>query len=203
MNNKLLSLAEFKQIDDDTNVIGLLELIKNLIFSTDSTQYKYWTIAQCIRRVMNCKQRGAEDLATFYLRWTAEVEVLESQFRSFVPSNIDEDDDASEEAKKLLACLFLNSIMWQKYGKFIDKLNNRFISGDNKYSVSAEEVVNQLARRTNFENNNHKQPSKFNKNNDNDSEDKLQVNLAQTQDNNKTEIKHTKQTKQPIIRFNN
>ena len=68
MTNKLKSMAGFQAIDMAADVIGLLNMIKNIIFGTDSNRYKYWTITDFIRRVMSNRQEKTEDIAHFYQR---------------------------------------------------------------------------------------------------------------------------------------
>ena len=103
-------------------------MIKDLTFTTESVMYPYWTLAQCIKIIWECKQYPNEDLATFYKRWYTNVEVLEEKWGTFVPTDLKFGADPDEEKKKLQACMFLYCVNWHYYGKVIDELNNAFVA---------------------------------------------------------------------------
>lgn len=138
-------------MEENDDVIGLLNKIKDLTFTTESVQYKYWTLSQCLKKCWECKQSKQEDLATYYKRWKTIMEVVESKWGVYTPTNISSSEDADEEKKKFQACVFLNGVNWQVYGKVIDELNNSFIAGQDNYPESVEETVNMLSHRTNIE----------------------------------------------------
>ena len=49
MHNKLVSLFDYKMLEDNDDVTGLLKKIKDLTSTTESTQHEYWTLSGCIK----------------------------------------------------------------------------------------------------------------------------------------------------------
>ena len=182
MMNKLKSTAGFQTINEAADVIGLLNMIKNITFDTDSNKYKYYTITQCIRRMLLHKQQKTEDLAQFYQRWNDDRDVLTSNWGTFVPKNLDANDNETVESNKLLACMFLDSLYWPKYGRYVTELNNDYVAGHDNYPATVEEAVNQLTLRSEYEGGNNRQQGKNPKQDDQSDDNKLRTSFAQVAD---------------------
>jgi hypothetical protein len=182
MMNKLKSTAGFQTINEAADVIGLLNMIKNITFDTDSNKYKYYTITQCIRRMLLHKQQKNEDLAQFYQRWNDDRDVLTSNWGTFVPKNLDANDNETVESNKLLTCMFLYSLYWPKYGRYVTELNNDYVAGHDNYPATVEEAVNQLTLRSEYEGGNNRQQGKNPKQDDQSDDNKLRMSFAQVAD---------------------
>jgi hypothetical protein len=49
MRNKLESLGDYPELEENDNIIGLLNKMNELVYSTGNVQYEYWVI-QSVRR---------------------------------------------------------------------------------------------------------------------------------------------------------
>ena len=88
MKNKLKSMTGYKSLESNDDVLGLIQMIKDLSFTTESVQYEHWTLSFTIKRIFSCKQYGDEDLPTFYNRWKSYMEVVEAKWGKFTPSTV-------------------------------------------------------------------------------------------------------------------
>jgi hypothetical protein len=99
MTNKLEGQKEYKELEDNVDVVGLVKMIRELIFNTRSVQYQHWTSSQIIRNIMTCRQGGNESLIGFYKRWKTILDVAESQWGAFVPTKLAAGADSDVERK--------------------------------------------------------------------------------------------------------
>jgi hypothetical protein len=151
MVNKIESDKDYKALEENNDVIGLLTMIKELIYNTRSVQYHYWTGTNIIRKILMYKQSSTENLIAFYKKWKSGVDMLETQWGPFVPTKLADKADADVERKRFQACLFLSSLDRKRYGKAIEELNNAYVAGTNSYPDTVEEVVSRLAFRMDYE----------------------------------------------------
>ena len=144
MKNKVESLPEFDKLEQDDDVIGLLAKMKELAFSTGSTQYESWTQQAQMRKMINLRQDPKESLNNFSKRFLAQQEVTEEVWGKLIPSKLKgkSTKDQEEGGQKFLACLFLAGVDRERYKKAINDLNNDFVQGTNSYP---EDVPGMLA----------------------------------------------------------
>ena len=147
MRNKLESLSEYKSLDDNDDVIGLLKAIKDLTYSTTSAKYGHWNLTQCLTHAMFCRQHEQEGMPTYYKRWKTNMEVVEDLWGDFTPTKLDAGADGDDEKHKFQACLFLNSLCAKKYGKLVDELNNSYLAGHDDYPATVESAISMVAHR--------------------------------------------------------
>jgi hypothetical protein len=57
MKNKVESSKNYQKLEEDNDVVGLLDHIKELAFVTVDVQYKFWTVNQSVKRVMTMQQQ--------------------------------------------------------------------------------------------------------------------------------------------------
>lgn len=56
VRNKLKSIKDFVQLEEDDDVIGLLKVINELTFATTSAQCEHWGLAESLKRAMRTCQ---------------------------------------------------------------------------------------------------------------------------------------------------
>ena len=147
MKNKVESLDEFENLEDGDDVIGLLEVIKSLAYTTHKVQYEHWTTCGSMRRMLTMRQYDEESLAAFYKRFTNSVDVTEGQWGKLIPNKIVMNNKSEDdvERKKFLACVFIAGVDAKRYGKLVDELNNSYIAGNNNYPGTIEGAVSLLS----------------------------------------------------------
>jgi hypothetical protein len=60
LRNKLESLAEFNVLEEKDDFVGLLKRIKDLVYSTDNTQYEYWRLQASFVKLASQSEARAE-----------------------------------------------------------------------------------------------------------------------------------------------
>ena len=141
MRRKLESMPGYESLKEDDDVVGLLREVKNLTFTTTSAKYEYWTLQDNIRSLAMCKQGDQEEVTAFYKRWRMKLDVVESQYGPFGPEKLSSGADKDTERKKFQACLFVGSLCTKRYGKWVNELNNSFLSNQNNYPESVEDAL--------------------------------------------------------------
>lgn len=142
MKNKVESIKDYEKIEEKDDVIRLLQGLKELAFESIDVQYEQWTVCQSMKNAMTIKQYGDESLVAFYKRFVGMIQVTESHWGSLVPTKIGADKGTRN---KFLACLFLSSVDRKRYGKFVDELNNHYLSGQNNYPDTIEIALTMLS----------------------------------------------------------
>jgi Zinc knuckle len=135
MRNKLKSLVDYKEIEKKDDVVGLLNKIRELVYSTENTQYEYWTMQSAMRVLITMKQHEKESLASYSRRFLAQQEVTEDMWGKLIPNKMKgkATDEQNKARDKYLACVFLAGVDRMKYKSAIDELNNDFLSGHVNY----------------------------------------------------------------------
>ena len=147
MRNKLESLDSFPQLEVNDDVIGLLKVLKELAFSTINAHYEYWTMMESLRKLMNVQQMSRESLASYYRRWNATLEVLETQWGELAPTTVPSGDNKQSARSKLLACMFLKGSDGTRFGKLIEELSNSHLAGNTDYPTTVEAMMMMLSHR--------------------------------------------------------
>jgi hypothetical protein len=87
MVNKIKSDKDYKALEENDDMIGLLTIIKELIYNTRSVQYHYWTGRNIICEILMYKQScPSQNLIAFYKKWKSGVDMLETQACLFLLS---------------------------------------------------------------------------------------------------------------------
>jgi hypothetical protein len=173
MRNKVESLPDYPDLEEKDDYVGLLKRIKELVYSTDNTQYEFWRIQASFVKLATMKQDPKETVNNYAKRFLAQVEATESMWGPLVPSMAirkeeihfdEEDDDATrkkvleEQAQleaedrykarsKFLACLFLAGSDRERYKSVVDDLGNDYTLGKANYPNDVAGMLNLLTNR--------------------------------------------------------
>ena len=152
MKNRLAQESDYKTIETNNDVLGLINKLKSITFATQTGQYDYWLVADNLRDAVLCRMYPNEDLNVYYNRWKLQINVLEEQWGDFLPPKLKKKNaQQSTEKNKFLTCLFLRNLDWDEYGTYLDELNNNYLNGQtDTYPNTPEEALNQLSHRTNL-----------------------------------------------------
>ena len=78
MKNKLESDPKFTELQKQYNVVGLLDLIKDLVYSIDESQEPILVMADAMCKLHMVQQGLTEDKSNYYKRLVSCIEVTES-----------------------------------------------------------------------------------------------------------------------------
>jgi hypothetical protein len=149
MKNKIESLPEYKQMEDDDDVAALLQKMKELVYSTDKGQYEYWTMQATMRKLTNLKQEDKETLTDFYKRFLNQLEATETVWGKMTPEIMNTENETNQNAarERYLACVFLAGVHKERYMHVIDDLNNDFLLGKVTYPNDTSAMLTLLSNR--------------------------------------------------------
>ena len=78
LQNKVHDHPRCGEVQKKHDIIGLLDIIKELVYSTDDSQETYWTMVETMTQLFNTKQGDQEPLTAFDKRLESQIEVTES-----------------------------------------------------------------------------------------------------------------------------
>jgi hypothetical protein len=158
LRSKIELLPEFKKLQKDDDVLGLLDKIKELVYSTEGSQYQFWTLQATVSNLINVHQAPTEPPQTYFRRFMEHVAATEAIWGSLYPTklakplNTDGSDDALKDAQqqgrnRLLACVFLAGTDRNRYKQVIDDLNNDHILGHSNYPEDPQAMLTYILNR--------------------------------------------------------
>lgn len=137
---------DYKQWEQDDDVIKLLEAIKQMSFTTVDVKDEYWTMATTLKNNMQLFQGNKESLVSFYKRFKNTTDVTETMWGKLLPTKkVDSNNDEDTVRNKFLACVFLNAVDKKRYGVVIRDLNNNHLAGVKNYPKTVEAAVTLLS----------------------------------------------------------
>jgi hypothetical protein len=135
----------FITLEEEDDVAGLLKVLKSMAFATGKIQYEYWTLQKSLKRFVNMTQHNQEDLLKYHQRFCARKDVIVEQWGEFYPpSKVSKKGDKEAANNQLLAVLFISGVDKRRYGKYIDELNNSFLTGKDQYPRDVDTALTQL-----------------------------------------------------------
>ncbi|KAL7576381.1 hypothetical protein ACA910_018190 [Epithemia clementina (nom. ined.)] len=149
MKNRIESLPEYTELEKNDDVVGLLQHMKDLVYTTDNVQYEVWTMQAVMSQTLTMKQEPKESLANFCKRFLAQVEVTEDVWGKMIPNKMKgKAKDEQEKARcKYLACVFLAGVDRAQYKSAMDDLNNDFLLGTVHYPDDVTGMMTLLSNR--------------------------------------------------------
>ena len=104
-------MEDFKEIKEKSDVVGLLKLIKGIMYNTEQNFYPHWLSVKNVVGFMNMRPESGESLANFHRRWQGMVDVIDVQTgEMFMPDQIKGKLSDEENKEQYLACLFLHAV---------------------------------------------------------------------------------------------
>lgn len=149
MRNKIESMESFSKMQKEKDVIGLLNTIKQLVYSTATEDWEYWTMQVQLRSLLDLKQEPKESLDAFSKRFLDQLAMTEEWWGSLIPAKLKgkPKDDQEQGRQRFLACLFLAAADRERYSPVINDLSNDFHLGTNHYPTDIPGMVALLTSR--------------------------------------------------------
>jgi len=141
LQSKLENDTEFQDLERDDDVTGFLAKLRNMAFTTDSTQNPYWTMAHVVTRFAGFNQGTKESVVNYYNRFMAMTEVVEAQWGDFFPPKMapnDTDQEKKEAREQLLSMIFLKGADNTRFGRLKEELNNAYLAKKDNYPKTPE-----------------------------------------------------------------
>ena len=144
-------LDQFQKLEDDHDVIGLLDVIKDQVYNAGGEQHQVVAM-EAQQRALYAKyntQGPNESLDNFAKRVLHQVEMLESVWGKLVPPILEKASEKEKEAgrNQYLATLFLGGLYRPRYQAAVDELNNNFVHGRDDYPKDVASAIMMLNKR--------------------------------------------------------
>ena len=149
MTNKLESLAEYADLKKNKDVAGLLRTIKELVYSTDKSQYEYMAMQAKMRNIHNIRMKEGENLPNYLKRFLEQQQATEALWGELIPMKLKGKATAVQDKGKnqYLACLFLAGVDRARFKQTLDDLHNDFQLGKVSYPEDVPSMMNYLSNR--------------------------------------------------------
>ena len=161
-------------VERKDDVVGLLALIRNLCYGTDSKRYISWTQQALLRRMIGFCQLQGESIQNYAANFLEQVRVLEESYGPFVQTSdlittveltreiskgeemveetytetiLADEDEIKLVRNKFLACLFLAGVDRLRYKDAIDELNNDYMRHGKEYPQDVQSMMEWLSKR--------------------------------------------------------
>ena len=135
LRTRIENTGEFKRMEEEHDVVGLMNLIEGLVYNGGKGEYPYWTMATNLRKVADLRQGKKESVESFAVRFMAQLDNAEKVSGKWIPTNLKGKklEEQEEGRNKLLACIFLGGCDRDRFKDAVDELYHDFGKGDNKY----------------------------------------------------------------------
>ena len=142
IRNKLNNDTSVRELEQKSDVAGLLTKIKTMVFSMERVQHPYWTAQAGLRRFAALNQGPSESTDAYYKRVLSNVKVLEEQWGPLYPeklcTNKSDKKKIAKTQEQFIAVHFLAGADKKRYDKLLIELNNSFIAGKDNYPATLE-----------------------------------------------------------------
>jgi Zinc knuckle len=149
MKHKIEGDTKYPTLVEASDVTGLLQSMKELVYSTHNTQYEYWAMQASMKTLITMTQHDKESLASFSKKFLAQVEATEAMWGKLIPAKLKGQATGTQDAgrDKFLACLFLAGVNRHHYKDVIDELNNDFLLEKVNYRKDVPTMLAMLSNR--------------------------------------------------------
>ena len=156
MKNRIESHEKYKEYEINDDVVNLIKIIKEIMYSTTAMVYNHWNVATTMSKLHSTVQYKRESLVAYYKRFVNMVDVVETQWGKVAPIGIaEEDPEFTNNQKKeeiimtardhYLACVFIRGVDKKRHNKCVDSLHNDYMAGNNRYPKNIEEALNYVS----------------------------------------------------------
>jgi len=146
--------TELEKLEDDNDVIGLLDIIKELVYNAGGVRNKF-VIMQSLNRTLHGRgntQRPNESLNEYGKRFLQQVTAVEAVWGKPVPPCHENDSAKDKESARnhYLAGLFLGGTDQAHYKASVDELNNNYVLGKDVYPADVPAAIMVLTNRRGY-----------------------------------------------------
>ena len=157
MRNRVEGTTGYGDVEKDTDVVGLLRMVKDVAFDSNDRKYPHLQAARAWKQLSMIRQQDNEDLVDYYKRFWSVVEMVERSYGKIVPVEIasrearysaDKDTIDARERDRFLAFMFMDGADKTVYGYLMRDLSGDYALGNENYPDTVEDALQVLALRT-------------------------------------------------------
>jgi hypothetical protein len=154
MKHRIEASSGYESLDSNSDVVGLLKLIKSEVLDASDKRYSHLQAVQAWKSLSRAWQRDDEDLMDYYRRFVGLVETVENAYGPISPLEIAKKNTTYASDKKaaveiergrMVACMFMDGANKKRYGQLMKDLADDFALGQAKYPGSLEEALQVLS----------------------------------------------------------
>ena len=141
MKDRIEKITEYEDLEEKSDVIELLKLIKNIIFDSNERKHPSLRAVLAWRKLAGCRQHDNEDLVNYYRRFSGLVEAVEIAYGNLQPQI---SSDTDKERSKMIAMMFIQGVDMKLYGYLLKDLETDYSLGRDVYPASIEDALQVL-----------------------------------------------------------
>jgi hypothetical protein len=135
------------QLETDCDVIGLLEKLEEMAFSTGGDLDPFLVLNLSLRRLVAIQQGPKEHTAKYHARFETAAKVLTGHWGEFYPTKLVKNGLTKEQTKdRFLARILLMGADKGRFGTLLDELQNNYIGGTDRYPKTLEDTLRLLSK---------------------------------------------------------
>jgi hypothetical protein len=145
--SRLATDPNFKKIEMEDDVAGLLELIERITHTSAGAQEPFWAMQEVLRRFMAINQGKRQTIERYQRNFMIQANVIAGQWGLFYPPKLAKSDsDADKEAahQAFLARIFLAGADNHRFRGLKEDLNNQYLSKKDNYPATVQEAATLL-----------------------------------------------------------
>jgi len=153
MRNRIESLEEHEEMEEKSDVIKLLRMIKDVAFDSNDRKYPPMQAAQAWKNLCLVRQGDNEELLDYYKRFMALLEMVERTYGKVSPEEVAKKEnnyakkkaETIKEAKdKMIAFMFMNGARYKTFGFMMKNLSEDYALNAGKYPETVEDALQVL-----------------------------------------------------------
>jgi Zinc knuckle len=166
--SRLESDPDFEKLESTDDVVGLLDKLKAMAYTTDDVQHPLWTAVNVTKRAASINQGPSETVTGYAKRFRNLYKVTEisawgeGEFfpRKTVVTTNDKGKALSEAEVKAnkektraqyRAMAFLHGLDKRRFGRLLEELSNSYISGKDIYPTSLQAAIHYVSNYQNHQ----------------------------------------------------
>jgi hypothetical protein len=146
LKSRLVNEIEYNSLEDNDDVVGLLNKLKEMAFSTAGVEHPCWALQAVLKRLTAINQAPNESVANYYRRFLALTEVTEAHWGPLVPTKMVTSTITKTDARQqTLSMIFLAGADKKRFGPLTEGLHNSYLAKKDDYPTSLDTTLQLLS----------------------------------------------------------
>ena len=142
--NRLKAHEKYTKLYDDDDVVGLLDLIKQLVATSNEEEYMCQTFQRLIMQYININMHHQDDVPFWETRLDSAEESLTNRWGDFVPDKLPEGETKETFKEKLKAYLCIKGADPKRYKEIQDEIHKNHITGAGTCPTTTSKAIAML-----------------------------------------------------------
>ena len=150
LQHKLEANTKYKELEENHNIRGFVDLIKEIVYGTDEGTEPHWAMQAAMVKIHTIYQYDRESTGDYHDRFMAQLKVTESVWGPLTPTIYKGKPTAQQDTARnaYLARLFLRGLNRKRYTKDIEELGNDYVSGNDNYPKDVAAALSWISNRS-------------------------------------------------------